>query len=82
MRYVSIPNILAQPVTTGPYSTWTEDAQVNEVMHRRLIHGVSIASFPDETVRRSRLVEMLEGNVINSEHNSKLLQRGMQSENF
>lgn len=31
-------------------------------MNRRLVHGVSIASFPDEQLRKSRLVEMLEGN--------------------
>lgn len=41
---------------------WTEDQLVNEIINRHLVHGVSIASFPDEQLRKRRLVEMLEGN--------------------
>lgn len=58
----TIDDVLSRPVQTGNYSTWTEDQPVNEIMNRHLVHGVSIASFPDEQKRKSRLVEMLEGN--------------------
>lgn len=58
----AVDDVLKQRITTGDYSTWTEDELVNEIMNRRLVHGVSIASFPDKQMRMSRLVEMLEGN--------------------
>lgn len=58
----NLDDAIYQQVTTGNYSTWTEDELVNEIMSRRLVHGVSVASFPDKQMRMSRLVEMLEGN--------------------
>lgn len=54
---VTIQDVLSRPVTTGDYSSWTEDQLVREVTNRRLAHGVNINSFPDEKMRMARLVK-------------------------
>lgn len=59
---VTIDDVINQSVTASNYSTWTEYQLMSEISHRRLCHGVSIGSFPDEQARMSRLVEILEGN--------------------
>lgn len=53
---------LSSSDSPSDYSTWTEDQLISEISNRHLAYGVSVTSFPDEQVRKRRLVEILEGN--------------------